>query len=280
MAPVTIKSYCKINIGLKIVKQREDGYHTIHTIFQELDFFDNIILKKRLSGCHFSSNVDWLKNDSSNSCVNAWKKLFEIYNIGGISIKLDKKIPVGSGLGGGSSNAASLLKGIRELYNLNISNGELECIGLGLGSDVPFFINGGTQIGDGVGELLTIIKNPIHGVFLLVMPDIFIETAWAYRRVKKILDKRDEKTNFAGFIQDDTIHFELFENDFEKIVFPAYPEIGNIKETLLIFGARYASLSGSGSTVFGIFDEEADAKKAESHFSSKYHTVVSGPIQK
>ena len=279
MALVVLKSNCKVNIGLKIVRQRPDGYHTIHTLFQELDFHDTIILKKRDSGCQFSSNVNWLRDDTSNLCVNAWEKMSTLYDIGGLSIKLEKKIPAGRGLGGGSSNAATMLKGIRELYDLNTSNENLESIGLELGADVPFFIKGGTQIGDGIGELLTTVQAPVPGTYLLVMPDIHIDTAWAYGKIKKILDKPREAINFAGFVQGDIIHFELFENDFEAIVVPAYPEIGYIKNTLRAFGARYAGLSGSGSTVFGIFDEDAAAKMAESHFSSKYHTAVSRPTQ-
>ena len=280
MATVVLKSNCKVNIGLKIIDRRSDGYHTIHTLFQELSFYDKVTLKKRSSDCRFSSNVDWLKNDNLNLCVNAWGKMSSIYDIGGISIKLDKQVPAGRGLGGGSSNAAAVLKGVRELYDLKVSNEELESIGLKLGADVPFFINGGTQIGDGIGDLLTVFQTPVQGAYLLVIPDIHIDTAWAYAEVKKILDKPREATNFSGFIQDDTIHFELFENDFEAIIVPAYPEIGQIKKTLRAFGARYTSLSGSGSTVFGIFDEDAAAKMAESHFSSKYHTVVSHPIEK
>ena len=146
MAPVVLKSNCKVNIGLKIVSQRPDGYHTIHTLFQELDFHDTIILKKRDSSCQFSSNVNWLRNDTSNLCVNAWEKMSTLYDIGGLSIKLEKKIPAGRGLGGGSSNAAAMLKGIQELYDLNASNKNLESIGLELGADVPFFIKGYLQI--------------------------------------------------------------------------------------------------------------------------------------
>ena len=114
----------------------------------------------------------------------------------------------------------------------------------------------------------------------MVAPDLHIDTKWAYGEFKNILDSPNEIVNFPGFIRKDIIPFELFENDFEAIVVPAYPEIGYIKKTLRAFGARYASLSGSGSTVFGIFDEDAAAKMAESHFSSKYRTVVSHPIQK
>ena len=111
------------------------------------------------------------------------------------------------------------------------------------------------------------------------MPKLFINTSWAYEKFKKILDKPRDTINFPDFIKNGNIHFELFENDFESIVVPAYPEIGVIKNKLLDLGATYASLSGSGSTVFGIFDEDAVAKTAESHFLSKYKIFLSNPIE-
>ena len=269
-----LKSKAKVNIGLQIRDCRPDGYHTIHTLFQELDFHDIITLEKRESGCGFSSNVDWLKNDDSNLCVKAWRKMVDVFGIGGISIQLEKRIPAGGGLGGGSSNAATVLKGLRQLYELDLSDDELESLSVDLGADVPFFIRGGLQSGDGIGDVLKPLKPRIDGCFLCVVPDLYIDTKWAYGQVKNILDKPKDLVNFAGFIQKVNIPFELFENDFEAIVVPAYPEIGHIKNSLRAHGARFASLSGSGSTVYGIFDEEVDAKLAKSQIFSHYNTFI------
>ena len=269
-----LKSKAKVNIGLQIRDRRPDGYHTIHTLFQELDFHDIITLEKRESGCGFSSNVDWLKNDDSNLCVKAWRKMVDVFGIGGISIQLEKRIPAGGGLGGGSSNAATVLKGLRQLYELDLSDDELESLSVDLGADVPFFIRGGLQSGDGIGDVLKPLKPRIDGCFLCVVPDLYIDTKWAYGQVKNILDKPKDLVNFAGFIQKVNIPFELFENDFEAIVVPAYPEIGHIKNSLRAHGARFASLSGSGSTVYGIFDEEVDAKLAKSQIFSQYNTFI------
>ena len=277
MSHLVLKSHAKVNIGLQIRNQRPDGYHNIHTIFQELDFHDTIKLEKRDSSCQFSSNVDWLPKDDSNLCVKAWQKMVNAFGLGGVSIELEKRIPAGGGLGGGSSNAATILKGLRKLYELDVSDDELETIGIDLGADVPFFIKGKTQIGDGVGEILKPIETIIDGSYLLVTPDLHIDTKWAYGEFKNILDRPNEIVNFLGFIRKEMIPFELFENDFEAIVVPAYPEIGQIKNSLRAHGARFASLSGSGSTVFGIFDEDADAKSAESHFSSRYNTFITNP---
>ena len=252
MSHLVLKSHAKVNIGLQIRNQRPDGYHNIHTIFQELDFHDTIRLEKRDSNCQFSSNVDWLAKDDSNLCVKAWQKMVDVFGLGGVSIELEKRIPAGGGLGGGSSNAATILKGLRKLYELDVSDDELETIGIDLGADVPFFIKGKTQIGDGIGEILKPIETIINGCYLLVVPDLHIDTKWAYGEFKNILDRPNEIVNFLGFIRKEIIPFELFENDFEAIVVPAYPEIGQIKNSLRVHGARFASLSGSGSTVFGV----------------------------
>jgi len=277
MSHLVLKSHAKVNIGLQIRNQRPDGYHYIHTIFQELDFHDTIRLEKRDSSCEFSANVDWLEKDDSNLCVRAWQKMVDTFELGGVSIELEKRIPTGGGLGGGSSNAATILKGLRQLYDLDVRDDELEKLGIMLGADIPFFIRGGFQVGDGIGDQLTPLDANIKGAFLLVVPDIHINTKWAYSESKKILDGSRERINFTGFIRKENIPFELFENDFETIVVPAYPEIGQIKDALRAQGARFASLSGSGSTVFGIFDEDADIKAAESHFSSRYNTFITFP---
>ena len=118
MESLSYRSYAKVNIGLNILSQRPDGLHNINTVFQELDFFDTIELKRIDSGCDFSSNVDWLDNNDSNLCVLAWRKFSENYDIGGVSINLYKNLPSGGGLGGGSSNAATILKGLCSLYSL------------------------------------------------------------------------------------------------------------------------------------------------------------------
>ena len=277
MSKLVLKSHAKVNIGLQIRQHRPDGYHNIHTIFQELDFHDTIKLEKRDSSCQFSSNVEWLKKDDSNLCVRAWQKMVDTFGVGGVSIDLEKIIPAGGGLGGGSSNAATIIKGLRKLYEIDVGDDQLETIGIELGADVPFFIKGKTQIGDGIGEILKPIGTIIDGYYLLVTPQLQIDTKWAYSEFKNILDRPGEIVNFGGFIQKGNIPFELFENDFEAIVVPAYPEIGQIKNSLRVHGARFASLSGSGSTVFGIFDEDADAKSAESYFSSRYNTFITKP---
>ena len=152
-----------------------------------------------------------------------------------------------------------------------------------IGADVPFFIRGGTQLGEGIGEILTPINVQLDFTFLLVIPPVFISTEWAYNELKNVLEDRVEKANFADLFKRDEIPFELFQNDFERIVIPAHPEIGEIKDSLLNNRARYASLSGSGSTVFGMFDEDTAANAAffnvrlPNHPNPTHPTLISHP---
>ena len=278
MKSYTVESYAKVNVGLQILNERPDGYHNINTVLQELDFYDTIELKKKDNGCEFQSNVKWLKNDSTNLCVLAFEKLSEQYDIGGISINLVKKIPSGGGLGGGSSNAAAILKGLCHLYSIDPINEKMSKIAHTLGADVPFFLKGGLQIASGIGEQLVEINGSINGVYLLIIPEFKIDTKWAYKSFKKFLQRPKVEVNFTSLLKRDKTPFKLFENDFESIVIPAYPEIAIIKEKLWSCKPKFVSLSGSGSTVFGIFDDEAGAKSAESLFSHKYSTFIANPV--
>ena len=272
-------SFSKVNIGLKVLNQRNDGYHNIYTIFQELSFGDSIYIEKRDHGCKIISNVDWIPTDKSNICFKAYNEIKkEFSKVKGLYLKIEKKIPTGSGLGGGSANAATVLKGINKIYKLKLTASKLEQIARKIGADVPFFIKGKTQLGEGVGEKLTQLHNTIIGTYLLVIPKFSISTEWAYSIIKNKLNDQDKKVNFSSFFNGDYSSLQIFENDFERIVIPAYPEIGAIKIKLLKLGARFVSLSGSGSTVYGIFDDEASAKEAELLFNPSHQTFLGTPL--
>ena len=180
--------------------------------------------------------------------------------------------------GGGSANAAATLIGLNLLYNLGLNDKKLESIAVNIGADVPFFIRGGTQIGQETGGKLSPITKKFEAAILLVIPRVSISTEWAYSQLKNKLKSGDSILRFANLMRKDFLSFKFFENDFEKIVIPAYPEIGSIKNKLLDSGAKFASLSGSGSTVFGIFDDNAYAKKAESYFLNSHLTILTKPI--
>ena len=273
-------SFSKVNIGLKVLNRRDDGYHNIYTLFQKLDFGDELLLEKMENSCLITSNVDWIPTDKSNICYKAYNVLKNLYpDLGGICIHIKKKVPIGSGLGGGSANGAAVLKELNNLYDLGLSIFELEKVGVSVGADVSFFIRGGTQLGEGIGDKLTPLPNPISGIYLLVIPNIFINTSWAYTELGKKLKFDTKVPNFRGFLNEDnsSYKFEIFENDFERIVIPAYPEIGTIKQKLIKLGACFASLSGSGSTVFGIFEDNNVAEKTQEQFSA-FQTFITHPI--
>jgi len=279
MNKIIVNSSAKVNIGLKVLKKRNDGYHNIRTIFQEIDLIDIISIEKNKNRFEFSTNVSWLSDN--NLCVTAYKLMKRKFDISKVSIDLEKNIPRGSGLGGGSSNAASIMKGIRELYNLNITDNELELLGSTIGADVPFFIKGSVQLGEGIGDRLTPIIINDKFKYLIVIPDIVIDTPWAYSQIKNDLDSSSSSVNFAGLSKEKIIsvdRLKFFENDFESIVVPTYPEIGEIKKILIDLGAEYASLSGSGSTVFGIFNDDVYLNNALSYFSPKHKTFVANPL--
>jgi len=272
---LTVNSYAKINIGLKIINQRIDSYHNIETVFQEVQFHDIITIKKINEGYKLSSNNVDFPMESSNTCVQAYLRLKkEFPKLKGVKIHINKNIPMGSGLGGGSSNAASTIIGINNLYDIGLTTPQLKNISQDIGADVPFFIEGGIQHGQGIGDKLTPLKIKLPYTILLVFPNNTVNTRWAYSQIRNKLERPIKAVNFADLMEKEMIPFQLFENDFEKIVFSTYPEIGLIKSKLLENNARFASLSGSGSTVFGFFNDEADAISAELLFSKSFKTII------
>ena len=193
------------------------------------------------------------------------------------AIHLKKKIPPGGGLGGGSSNAATTLRVLNELWKMKLSQDTLELLGAKLGADIPFFIRGSVQLIEGIGGILTpqSPKPLIDLYFLLIVSPIHIATPWAYGALNKTLqpDKSDPK--FPPLSK--AMKWELFDNDFERVIHTTYPEVGKIKENLQSADALYAGLSGSGSTVFGVFDNLQKAKAILGNFS-QYQTFLTSPV--
>ena len=271
-----IKSNAKINLALRITDRLENGYHTISTLFQEIDFYDDIIFTKS-EKFGFTSNIADLPTDNSNLCIAAYEKMKNFQKNGqDFLIHLEKRIPMGAGLGGGSSNAATVLKFLNKNWEINFDDKELERIGFELGCDVPFFIKGGTQGGDGLGEILTPLSFPTNYVILLVHPQVHISTVWAYKNFS--LTSIKNKYKFASLLNNNVINWQMFENVFENLVFQSYPEIGEIKQKLLQKSAVYSGLSGSGSTVVGIFDDKEKALSAMNSFEN-FPTQISLPVR-
>ena len=272
-----VNSYAKINIGLHILNKREDNFHNIITIFQEIDFCDQISVEKS-DDFIFQSSVEWLDN-RNNTCVKAFEIIKENFpHISNVKIALKKNIPTNAGLGGGSSNGTIVLKTLNELFCLEISKEKLIEFSSKISSDSPFFVEGGLQVGQGRGEELLPIKDALNEQYiLLVLPDIKINTKDAY---KKCLLKGKTNIKFAEMLNElknNNLSSELFYNDFEGYVFKTHPEIGKIKLKILDLGAKYASLSGSGSTVFGMFSKKEDMLKAYQSFSPHFSTIITSP---
>jgi len=268
-------------LGLQILNKREDGYHNLHSLFVELSLADELIFT---SSSDFKLSVDCANNykiplDNTNLISRAYELIRSETKLvpSEYAVHLKKKIPPKSGLGGGSSNAAAVLNALNELWKLNYSSNKLETLGAQLGADVPFFIRGGFQLAEGIGEKLTPQDNQIlHGLhFLLIIPPFHISTPDAYRSLNKPLLPVENHYKFAPV--SGPVNWQLFDNDFEKVFRKTYPEIGNIKEILQGAGALYANLSGSGSTVFGVFDNLKTAKLTREDFSC-YQTFLTSPV--
>ncbi len=236
---------------------------------QEINLYDTIILRPAPDfSISMTCDDSDLPTDESNLCVRAAQILREAAREGeyGVRIHLIKRIPTGAGLGGGSSDAAAVLKGLNEFWKLNLQPFELRKYAAHLGSDVPFFILGGCCSVAGRGEILRrrppIIQNPL----LLIAPKIRISTKWAYKNIKTYhLTSKRENIIFNGSKSDilaNPAMRRFLTNDFEPLVFQHYPQLGEIKELLLRSGAFFASLSGSGSSVYGVFENIASAKQA------------------
>ncbi len=277
---LVLRSNAKLNIGLRILGRRsEDGYHLLETIFQEIDLADEIrIEEKNRRGMFFerfklSCNKEDIPTDENNLVMKAILEMTPYVPVDfGADIYLEKNIPSGAGLGGGSSNAACILNWLNEKAGLD--RNKLIKIATGLGADVPFFLKGGTQYAVGIGDELSEIALPKDWYAVLVFPDVHISTPWAYKELKISLTEKSKKAIIPSLLENE-INWRFFENNFDDAIIPSYPEIGKIKERLLNAGAVYAALSGSGSTVFGICKSCEEAEKLRSLFEK---AVIVKPI--
>ncbi|MGJ8661130.1 MAG: 4-(cytidine 5'-diphospho)-2-C-methyl-D-erythritol kinase [Bacteroidota bacterium] len=247
-------STAKINLGLFILNKRLDGYHTISSLKYPIPLSDVLeilpsetfslqILGKEIKG-KLEDNLIW----------KAYNLIKEKYNIPAVKIILQKNIPMGAGLGGGSSNASFVLKGLNEFFNLSISDEELRIMAGKLGSDCPFFIANIPQIASEKGEVLEPFELDLKGKYLyLIDPQIHISTAEAYAGVQPL-------ATIFNWDELKKLDFQIWrtslKNDFEDSIFPKYPELKNLKSLLYEHGAAYASMSGSGSSIFGIFEKK------------------------
>lgn len=271
------KSYAKINLTLDVLNRLENGYHTVRMIMQSLNLFDLIILDKQTHGITLSTNCKSLPNNIKNIAYKAADLFFKETGIrGGIKILIHKNIPIAAGLAGGSGNAAAVLCALNMLYNAELSDSKLEELALSLGADVPYCISGGTQLAEGIGEQLTPLP-PISGVpVVLVKPPVSISTAEIYHKIDSAENLTHPDTDAAiAAIKSNDINALIprLSNIMETVTSGSCPEITEIKAQMLKLGALGSIMSGSGPTVFGIFPDNASAKKATDFFSEKYDEV-------
>jgi 4-diphosphocytidyl-2-C-methyl-D-erythritol kinase len=257
-------SNCKINLGLHIINKREDGFHNLETVFYPIPLADTLELidnkNNAFNDVTFTSyglNIDGSLD--SNLVVKAYRLLANDFKLKAVDFYLLKNIPMGAGLGGGSSNAAFALKLLNDSFGLNLSNKQLENYAAMLGSDCAFFIENKPSYATGRGEILEPINIDLSGYFfVLVKPNIHVSTADAFSNVYK---RGESSVSLKELINNPIEKWNgLIENDFEKSVFKSHPRIGLVKNELYANGAIYASMSGSGASVFGLFKTEIDLK--------------------
>lgn len=266
MNPITAYSPAKINISLKILNKRADGYHNLQTIFLAINLCDEIRFEPSGTIALTCKGDDKIPLGAENLIIRAAELLKKEGNITkGINIQLKKKIPMGAGLGGGSSNAATTLKVLNEAWELHYPADKLIKLGLALGSDVPFFLSGyAAAIGGGRGEQLTKLPDFPEKWMVVVYPDVSVSTSWAFQRVTNLLTQCRQNVNleslYKAFQKGQTKLSELLYNDFEEVVFSQYPVIYKAKQALLNNHAEGAVMTGSGSAVVGFFKEEKSAE--------------------
>ena len=246
--------HAKINLGLSIVAKRPDGFHNLESIFYPLPLRDVLEIVPTKETRFFPTGLPIPGLPSDNLVLLAYQKLKKKYpQIEPLDIYLHKSIPMGAGLGGGSADAAEILQLLNKYFNLGISINELNGVALGLGSDCPFFLQSAPCYVTGRGEILEPVELDLSGYsFLLVHPDLNINTAWAFSKVLT----GTSKPNLKDLIRHPVSNWKKYlHNDFESPVFQAHPSLRKIKDRLYDTGALFASMTGSGSTIFGIFNK-------------------------
>lgn len=257
-SPLCVNVNPKINIGLSVVEKRPDGYHNIETIFYPIDnYYDQLIFEPTAADFEFSvESAEYLGDDNNNLCVKAFRVLQKKFDIGGVKIILRKGIPSGAGLGGGSADAAFTLKSLDKIFNLNIPESKMEEYAISIGSDVPFFLHNRAMLASGRGEMLNPIDLNLSNYHIeIVKPAVSVSTKEAYAGIIP------QKPNFdlQNIVNLPISKWKNYVfNDFEETVFQKYPILKEIKSNFYDRGALYASMSGSGSAIFGIFNSKKE----------------------
>jgi 4-diphosphocytidyl-2-C-methyl-D-erythritol kinase len=267
---LALRSYAKLNLGLEVLSLREDGYHELRTIFQTIDLHDRITLRRREGGLRVSCSHPRVPNDGTNLAFRAAEDLLRYAGFScGVDITIDKAIPVGGGLGGGSSNAAAVLLGLDRLLGLGLASEALHALARRLGADVPYFLVGGTALGLARGDEVYPLSRQIRAHVVVVDPGVPVSTARVFARLDRSLTPRENSNSIFYFVSRELeagSTFRLLSNDLEAAALEEVPALreraGLIRGELEEAGASLAALSGSGASYFGLFDEAGAARRA------------------
>ena len=270
------RAYAKINLVLDVLRRREDGYHEVRMVMQTVSLYDDLELSvlpgKDVVECE--SNLPYLPRDGRNLAVRAAELIRTEYGIrDGISIRIRKRIPVAAGLAGGSSDAAAVLRACSELFSLGLTGEKMRELGLRLGADVPFCVAGGTALSEGIGEILTPVEPMPDCGIVLLKPPFGVSTKQVYEGLH--LDENTAHPDVSAMLsalqrKDLEGILEVMGNLLEGVTAACHPEIGQLEAQLDGLGARRAMMSGSGPTVFGVFDRYEDAVRAKEQFRTEH----------
>lgn len=267
MNRVTLNAFAKVNLGLDVVRKREDGYHEVRMIMQTVNLYDKIIMEKsQKTGISLKTNLSYLPVNENNLVYKAVNLLKEEFGIEtGVEIQLEKYIPVAAGMAGGSSDAAAALVGMNKLFYLNLTKKQLMERGVKLGADVPYCVMRGTALSEGIGERLTSLPPAPKCHILIAKPPISVSTKFVYENLK--IDELTERPDIDGMINSIKMGdlygvAKRLSNVLEKVTIKEYPVIEQIKQEMIQAGALNSIMSGSGPTVFGLFDDKEKAVRA------------------
>lgn len=276
MNEITRKAYAKINLSLDVIRKRPDGYHDLKMVMQSVGVFDVVTCKKTDDGSiRFKTDSGFLSDEdaASNLCVKAARLLQDRFGCGGVEISLEKNIPIAAGLAGGSTDGAAVLKAVNSLYELGLSQGELEKLGVTLGADVPYTLRGGTVLCEGIGDVMTNLPDAPDCHLLLAKPDLYVSTGEVYGTL--VLDDTSIHPDVDGQVE------AIKENDLKetakkcdnilaRVTEKKHPIIVEIETLMKNMGAENSIMSGSGPTVFGLFENKSDAENAAEEIKKKY----------
>jgi 4-diphosphocytidyl-2-C-methyl-D-erythritol kinase len=274
MTSLAMLAPAKLNLGLEILRRRPDGFHDLNTVFAALTFGDTVTLRLR-GDRRITCSVAGadLAADESNLAVRAGLGLRERTGVdAGLDIAIEKRIPMGAGLGGGSSDAAAVLMGAPRIWGVPVAMEMLEEAALELGSDVPFFLRGGVARAGSRGEELEVLDVALPWAVLLVNPGIHVATPKAFAAVGRTGER--EASDIPATLGEPAAMRDRLVNDFEVAVFAMHPELGSIKQELYDAGAHFALMSGSGSTLYGLFATDAEAHAAAARFPHAWTAVT------